>query len=470
MSLGLRLILAILLCIVGQHRSLAADGRLDELRPDEGAELTLFGKPLTINSEYEAVLRYRKDFALAEEDDDLVRLDQDLALKFFYPWRETIALYAETSAVAEIDLYAEDGDEKTETSLELDEAWIYFDRLLDGGAGLQIGRQNIAETREWWWDAEFDALRGEYQHESWRVELAIARQLFKVSTADEFIEPEEDGLMRVLARASVDWGEDQVLEAFFLSQDDRSDAPQLGEIVDPERADEFDEKLWWLGLRALGKQRLENYGKLSYWLDTAIVRGDETVLEFDDEDGQNQVVAREDSKVRGWGFDLGLSWITLLPGEPTFTLAYAQGSGDADLNDRSDRAFRQTGLADNNGRFHGVNRFRYYGELLQPELSNLGIVTLAVGLPLLQNSSVEMVYHTYRQLEPAPFLRDSRINIDPGGNDKDIGQEFDIIFGFEEWDDLELELIGSVFEAGDAYEEQSGKHAYRFFFQFNYSF
>ena len=472
MSPGLRLLLIITmpLCAAAQHPALGADSRWDELRPDDGSEFMLFGNPLTVNGEYEAVLRYRKDFALAQEEDDLVRLDQDLTLKFFYPWRESIALYAETSAVAEIDLYAEDSDKDTETRLELDEAWVFFDRLLGQHTGLQIGRQNVAEQREWWWDTELDAVRIFYDRDSWSLEMGLAEQQTVNAIDDDFIDPAEDNLARGFARAAWEWADDHQLDVFFLYQDDHSDTPALGAPVDPAQEDEVDADVWWLGLRASGKHTMTHTGEITYWLDTAIVRGDETVLEFDDENGQARVDSMDKHNVRGWGFDLGLSWTTLLPWQPTFTLAYAQGSGDDNLNDRTDRAFRQTGLADNNGRFQGVNRFRYYGELLQPELSNLGIFTVAVGLPLLQNSSVELVYHYYRQLEPAPFLRDSRIDIDPGGEDTDIGQEFDIIFGFEEWDNLELELIGSVFKTGDAYEDLSGKRAYRGFLQLNYSF
>lgn len=57
---------------------------------------------------------------------------------------------------------------------------------------------------------------------------------------------------------------------------------------------------------------------------------------------------------------------------------------------------RQTGLQDNNGEFFGVDCFRYYGELLRPELSKLQITTLALGFRMLTNSSIEFVYHTDR--------------------------------------------------------------------------
>ena len=35
----------------------------------------------------------------------------------------------------------------------------------------------------------------------------------------------------------------------------------------------------------------------------------------------------------------------------------------------------------NRGKFNGVVSFRYYGEVLDPELTNLRILTLGIGLP-----------------------------------------------------------------------------------------
>jgi hypothetical protein len=71
---------------------------------------------------------------------------------------------------------------------------------------------------------------------------------------------------------------------------------------------------------------------------------------------------------------------------PSLTLAYARGSGGEDSATR-DANFRQTGLHENKARLAGVKRLRRYGELLQPDLSNLAITTLGSGIRWLGNSS-----------------------------------------------------------------------------------
>ena len=126
--------------------------------------------------------------------------------------------------------------------------------------------------------------------------------------------------------------------------------------------------------------------------------------------------------------------------EPTFTLGYAFDDGD----------FRQTGLDDNNNRFNGVNRFRYYGELARPELANIRITTLAFGLRFFDKSSLELIHHTYRQ-KNASREHSLRIDADSNGLSTSLGTELDIVAGFREWTHWDFEIGGSYFSPGSAF-------------------
>ena len=117
-----------------------------------------------------------------------------------------------------------------------------------------------------------------------------------------------------------------------------------------------------------------------------------------------------------------------------------------------------------------MDRFRIYGELLQPELSNLGILTASVGMEFGRDRSVELAYHSYRQQEPAEELRDARIKADLTGTSRDVGEEVDVIFGFQQWKHVELEVVGSAFRSGDAYGELAGEWAYGFLGKLDYNF
>ena len=173
------------------------------------------------------------------------------------------------------------------------------------------------------------------------------------------------------------------------------------------------------------------------WAELAVVRGEEGV----DREGQ--------------AFDIGTSWAPqdgALEGL-SLTLGYALGSGDDDLSDGDDRSFRQTGLHDNNGKFNGVTSFRYYGELFDPELSNLGILIVGLGLRPGPRSSIDLVYHHYQQQVAVDTLLNTELRRRPNGSDTDLGWGLDLVYGNRSWGNWSLELIGSYFEPGDAFDD-----------------
>jgi alginate production protein len=204
-------------------------------------------------------------------------------------------------------------------------------------------------------------------------------------------------------------------------------------------------------------------GVFGYWIDVAQVRGDETflALESDPESARRSVVAvRADRQVRGWGIDLGATWIAPSPLGQRFTLGYARGSGDPNPADGDERAFRQTGLNGNSVGFGGVQSFAGYGVLLDPELANLEILTLGIGMSPADRTSLDLVWHAYRLVELAESLRDTRLASTLTGSDRNVGQALDVILAVEEWDRVELELSISALRAGEAVGTEHGKWTY----------
>jgi hypothetical protein len=170
--------------------------------------------------------------------------------------------------------------------------------------------------------------------------------------------------------------------------------------------------------------------------------------------GDAIVTGQSRNRVRGWAFDAGASLELPFAFEPYLTLAYARGSG-------GDETFRQTGLNGNNGKLRGNARFRYYGELLRPELSNLAIATVALGIPLGEDGWVETVWHDYRQVEADDRLPGSRLDIDPDGLSRGIGQELDIVASYRPPSGWDFELTGGVFRAGSAFGTAQGATAWQ---------
>ncbi len=442
--------------------------RGDDKRPADQLTTWVFGRPLRVGGEYEVVSRNRKHFDL--DDDELSRLDQEVQLELLYTATKEIHIFLEGKLQRRDILSAESGQRASDTRLSRGETWLYVHRLFASRFDLQIGRQNFRDRREWWWDADLDAIRVHYAQPNVSLELGLGEELGFHSTAED-IDAEEKHIRRILAHATWKFTPGHRLEAFALRHTDHSTTPLEGAVLRAANEDESDADLTWFGVRGTGRWKLKP-GRFHYWFDYARVSGHDTVIDFDDaaETGLIEVDDVDRFTVRGWALDLGVTWQARRESPWAVTLGYAWGSGDADPNDGIDRSFRQTGLQDNNGKFRGVDRFRYYGELLRPELSNLRIFTMAVGRRLFSNSSVELAYHTYRQVEPAPFLRDARIGIRPSGLSRSIGRELDLVVGLEEWTHWEFELVLAVFESGDAYGEHAGDRAYAGIVKVNYNF
>jgi alginate production protein len=102
-----------------------------------------------------------------------------------------------------------------------------------------------------------------------------------------------------------------------------------------------------------------------------------------------------------------------------------------------------------------VPDFQYYGELLDPELSNLSIFTAGTGINLTEESSIDLVYHYYLQHKASDSLRDAGIDADPDGQSKRLGSEIDLIIGYEGTKGLELALKLGYFIPGEAFPSES---------------
>lgn len=164
-------------------------------------------------------------------------------------------------------------------------------------------------------------------------------------------------------------------------------------------------QLWHMGLRSNGFLS----DQFSYWAELGLVRGDDQMSE----------------NVSGYVFDFGGTFRTTdLPYNPNFTLGFAIATND----------YRQTGLQSNESIFAGVSEFKVYGETVDPELSNLKILTAGLGFRPSQDTSFDFVFHKYWLYDKAEELENSGItalmNQDPENTSKDVGSEFDIVLGF----------------------------------------
>lgn len=386
--------------------------------------------------------------------------NQELQFQLYYRANEQFSAFGEAKLKAEQLSAVDDMPRRSERQAERGELWFSWEHLFNTAAGFKIGRQNFIEPRRWWWDSDLDAIRFDYAHDSWQVNVAVAETLARLTTQEKVIDPNEEHVQRWLGNADIKLSQALQLSAFYLRQRDHSTQPELNTLIATTRSDESDASLTWLGLRVAGE-----IGRVTYWLDSATLGGEETVYDYVNEPaGMSRIVTRRTQRVRGHAVDMGIHWAPLAKDWPILALSHARGSGDKNPSDDIDHSFRQTGLQDPD------QEFRYYGELLRPELSNLSITTALVGFNLPGATRLTLGYHWFRQVYPNPFLRTARIETSPTGEAPDIGRELSLLVDIRKWENLKIVLAAATFKAGSAYGPATGERATSFFAQFAYEF
>jgi alginate production protein len=373
---------------------------------------------LTFGAEVELEFEFEQNFDLDDaEDDDLAILTPELSLAFSFDPSRYFQAFVNVELLKDVAL-AEPEPRDRPVTLRLTQAYLSFKELADGRLSLRLGRQRFDDEREWLYDEELDAVRVFYRWSDLSLEASVSRRdLWK---RDLFNAENRERVNNYLLYGTYDLSKDIMLAAYTLLRNDRS----------PDR-----ERPIFFGLHSSGELLIDD---LDYWLELAHVRG---------RDGSR--------KIRGIGFDLGAAYEFDLPWKPSVAIGYAFGSGDADPKGRVDKSFRQTGLQDNEDRFHGVTSFKYYGELFDPELSNLQIFTAGIGIQPTRKSSIDLVYHYYLQHKAANEIRDTSIDADPSGRSKRLGAEIDLIIGYEEIRNLEMKLALGYFIPGKAFPKAS---------------
>jgi len=313
--------------------------------------------------------------------------------------------FVKTGFTATRVLKDEEQDESDQTDWRLQQAYGVWQPTDD--LALQAGRQDFDEGREWLYDENLDGLRLHLRHGIVRTEASVSTRW---NTDARHLREWTNWIVNTRVTVARRWE----AGAYVLAR--RNSA--AGRNEDPV----------WFGVRSSGRVS----SPVRHWAELSFLRG---VL-----DG----VQRD-----AWAADVGLRVRLARRGRPTVTAGYAVGSGGLDEGTH----FRQTGLHDNNDKFGGVTSFRYYGELLDPELANLSVATAAFGFRPMRSTSIDFVAHAYTQRQAWPRLFDADVDMRPTGLDTDIGRELDVIVGFEEIPNVDVEYVFALFRPGEAFPD-----------------
>lgn len=293
---------------------------------------------------------------------------------------------------------------------------------------LNFGRRNYEDARHWLYDSSLDIASVAFKRGRLRVEAFVGREVLwdldllraeaKNRINTHFVNAEYRGI------------EDLTLNAYMIERDDRA---------------RLEGRPLMLGLSAVGAPS----DRFSYWTQLAVLRGRDQA--------SKQYAAH--------AVDVGGTYrFPKMPLSPSITLGFAYGSGDDNPNDSKNYEFRQTGLQSNEARFSGVSNFKVYGEALDPELSNLRILTAGIGFRPASNVFVDLVYHRYRLNKLADGIRGSPVtalmNQDDTQLSKKVGSALDVVVGIRNLFGvrrLGVDLRAGLFFPGQAHriEERS---------------
>lgn len=313
---------------------------------------------------------------------------------------------------------------------QIREAYVVYRDIFNLPFGFKIGRQDFDESREWLYDHNLDAARLYlYPLRGWVTEFSVVLGSYpQIKKFEKFTDLILYSYWEFIKKNTVGF--------YLVDRNDKSDSLVQGR----EQAT----KPTWYGIRTKGK--IKSPITFRYWSELSWLRGE-----------------RPDKgrKFHGYAFDVGNTFVLNSWWEPSLTVGYAFGSGDPDtVQSRLNKiipTFEQTDYHDNTDNFNGVATFQYYGEIFDPELSNLRIFTLGVGSKPSQLLSFDLLYHKYRQVELSNKLKDTDL-IDPllippssKYSSRNLGWEADFVAGIEKLRNFDFKLVISYFKPGEAF-------------------
>lgn len=383
----------------------------------DGASTRRVG-PLALSGSLRHDLRRERDLDLRSAA-DRDQSEPSLRLELLSDERHGFRVFSQLRWLGRYELGGNEASPApAEYELEVRQLYLSHRQLFGLPLGLVVGKQRLQDEREFLFDDYLDAARLYYHGaRPFVFELTHLRPVAPLS--DKF-----EDWYDWLAQTRWYLGEDWKARIYGLWRDDRSSRGR---------------DVRYQGLALHGRQ-----GPLKLWLDAVQLRGWDK--------GR-----RQESWSMATGFGLrAREW----PLRPSIWASYAVGSGDENPDDRIDQNFRQTGYEDNSSRVWGIASFQHFGELLDPELSNLRVLSAGVAVRPRPDLSVEFIAHRYAldALDDEFDVTELELSEEPlDGVHRGLGHEFDLVVA---WRDVfeGLHLVGRAgrFAPGEAFATGSG--------------
>ncbi|MGD2067025.1 MAG: alginate export family protein [Candidatus Bathyarchaeota archaeon] len=331
-------------------------------------------------------------------------------------------------------------------------------------AELKVGRNEFVSDSEWWvwWNELLDAITLDTKYNDIEAMIAVAKEQARSFSGDDFIDPEQNAVQRILLSLGWEFSEQHSLRCYVLEHTDRSSLYRIGESVDNEKIDESDADLTWLGLGYQGKYEIKGGGAFNFEVHAARVHGHEYLYVFS-ESGMDfsNVVGKTKHQVKGSAQGLLVTYQPGFAHNLNLLGGIAQGSGDKNSNDQHDHRYRLTGLQGDSESF---------GKLFNPDLSNINIKLLGLEWHFHERANLTLMHYQYHQRYAAEEMSVSSIEVNPSGSSQDLGTEIDLLLNLEVSDEMEWNIILAGFQPGKAFPGYSQKAVSYISFEFSIEF
>lgn len=388
-------------------------GSHDGLRHPSGSQ-----GPFAYQQQFEFFLHDHHNANLDAGDQRANRLFllADYYVRGVFRYSPTFELHGTLNLQA-LQLEFRDGPKVSDTAARIESLYGLW-TVAGSQAKIGVGRQYISDEREWLFDADIDGVSYEWRGPDNAFSAFVGRE--EIFVADLLGERNRENPNIFYAR-------------YYWRLSDSAQASIFAALID-DRGFGNDETALFLGTRALGTW---NDG-IEAWSEAAIVTG---------KNGERDRF--------GFGFDVGVQkTFTNSSLKPSVTLGLAYGSGDNGAG--TDSSFRQTGLQGNSEEFDAVVTFDYYGHVFDPELSNMIISTVGVGMRPAKKWSLNLLMNNYWQAKPSAEIRSADVLAAPNGVDRYLGRGFDIVLGLRQWKNVSIRAVLGTFKPSQAFAPNTG--------------
>ncbi len=281
-------------------------------------------------------------------------------------------------------------------------------QLQEYGARARLGRWSIDDERTWFFDTQFDGLNATLDYGPYQLDTFVARYSNWRSDLFNRHTKHEKGADVVGALGTWWMTEDHKIILKGLHQEEDNDDLRLTHVA--------------------GGSLNEGDPHLQHWAMASYVSGKE-----------------KGRRVRGEAIDLGATlFLDDRSGwSPRATLGYAWGSGDD--GEGVDTSHHQTGWQSNKSYMGAEIDFKTYGTVLDPQLSNIHVLTAGVGITPMKKSSLDLVFHHYRQDKTTEL---TRTDLRPRADLQDrrtLGNGIDLVWGWKPTKEWKIQAYTGMF-------------------------